>query len=169
MRYPVVVALVKSSDLETFFSFEWAWSQGLIPSRNGKQGYPPPNLFVFLLIWLCKNVVKWDGSGRGRLRPVQNDRTGCPDVLGVVLAQNSYKKRLKNQQIRNFRGGLRGRRRRGRGGGRFRRLFGVLCWGHCITTNASCVTRFRSCCTSLESCDTSIDSCATRIYFLSGK
>ena len=112
-------ALVKSRDLETLFSFKWAWSQGLIPSRKGKQGYPPSFFVIclyFFLIWLCKNVVKWVGSGRGRLRPVQNDRTGGPDVLGVVLAQNSWKKGGKKQKIRNLRGGLRGlrgRRRRG--------------------------------------------------------
>ena len=39
----------------------------------------------------CKIDVKWLGNGRGRLRPVQNDRTGFPEVLGVVLAKNSWK------------------------------------------------------------------------------
>ena len=81
--------------------------------KKGETGVPPPSFFgirfVFCLIWLCKNIVKWvqnDRTGcpdvlgvvlaqkslKKRLRPVQNDQTGCPDVLGVVLAQNSYKK-----------------------------------------------------------------------------
>ena len=34
----------------------------------------------------CKIVVKWVGNGRGRLRLVQNDRTGFPEVLGPMLA-----------------------------------------------------------------------------------
>jgi len=48
-------------------------------------------------IWLCKNIVKWVGSGRGRLRLVQNDWTGCPEVLGLALAQNSLKTNMKKQ------------------------------------------------------------------------
>ena len=39
----------------------------------------------------CKNDVKWVGKGRGRLRPVQNDRTGFPEVLGPILAKKSWK------------------------------------------------------------------------------
>ena len=77
---------------------------GMVPGadsfKKGETGVPPLFFVFFLyffLIWLCKNVVKWVGSGRGRLRPVQNDRTGCPDVLGVVLAQNSYKQLWKKQ------------------------------------------------------------------------
>ena len=39
----------------------------------------------------CKIDVKWVGSGRGRLKPVQNDRTDFPEVLGPVLANKSWK------------------------------------------------------------------------------
>ena len=40
----------------------------------------------------CKIDVKWVGNGRGRLRPVQNDRTGFPEVLGPILAKMSWKR-----------------------------------------------------------------------------
>ena len=40
----------------------------------------------------CKNDVKWVGKGRGRLRLVQNDRTGFPEVLEWVLTNKSLKK-----------------------------------------------------------------------------
>ena len=52
--------------------------------------YPLAIFVVFVFSnCLCKNNVKWVGSGRGRLRPVQNDRTGCPGLLGLVLAKKS--------------------------------------------------------------------------------
>jgi len=44
-----------------------------------------------------EKVGKWVGSGRWRLRLGQNDRTGCPEVLGVVLAENYL---LKNKKTR---------------------------------------------------------------------
>ena len=44
----------------------------------------------------CKIDVKWVGNGRGRLRPVQNDRTGFPEVLEWVLTKNSMKKNNEN-------------------------------------------------------------------------
>ena len=66
----------------------------------------PPLLFIFFLyiflIWLCKNVVKWDGSGRGRLRPVQNDRTGFLEVLEWVQTNNSFEKTMKNIIFHDF-------------------------------------------------------------------
>ena len=37
--------------------------------------------------------AKWVGKGRGRLRPVQNDRTGFLEVSEWVLTNNSLKKR----------------------------------------------------------------------------
>ena len=40
----------------------------------------------------CKADVKWVGSGRGRLRPVQNDRTGFPEFLEWVLTKKNIKK-----------------------------------------------------------------------------
>ena len=48
-------------------------------------------------IFVLKNVgdqfdVNWIGRGRGRLRPVQNDRTDCRNVLGWFLAKQSLKK-----------------------------------------------------------------------------
>ena len=49
-------------------------------------------LFFQNKIQKCKIDVKWVGSGRGRLRPVQNDRTDCRNVLGWFLANNSLKK-----------------------------------------------------------------------------
>ena len=47
---------------------------------------------VFVLNQRCKIDVKCAGSGRGRLRPVQNDRTGFPEVLEWVLTKISLKK-----------------------------------------------------------------------------
>ena len=44
-------------------------------------------VFCSFWIWLCKSIVTWVGSGQGRLRLVQNQWPGCPDVLGMVLTQ----------------------------------------------------------------------------------
>ena len=48
-------------------------------------------LFFFEKNQRCKIDVKWVGNGRGRLRPVQNDRTGFPEVLGPILVKNVWK------------------------------------------------------------------------------
>ena len=65
---------------------------GMVPGadsfKKGETEVPPFFLYffcIFCLIWFCKDDVKWVGSGRGRLRPVQNDRTGCLGVLEWVL------------------------------------------------------------------------------------
>ena len=50
----------------------------------------------------CKIYVKWLGNGRGRLRPVQNDRTGFPEVLEWVLTNKSLKKTMKNMFFHDF-------------------------------------------------------------------
>ena len=70
----------------------------------------------FCICFLCRNNIKWVGSGRGRLRPVQNDRTGCPDLLGLVLAKKLIGKNLKKKFPKSVEaaGG-------GRGGNRCRR------------------------------------------------
>ena len=47
----------------------------------------------------CEIDVRWVGSGRGRLRPVQNDRTGFPEVFEWILTTKSLKKTMK---IRDF-------------------------------------------------------------------
>ena len=55
--------------------------------------------FFEISFWFffCWNLVgskfnaNWIGRGRGRLRPVQNDRTDCRNVLGWFLANNSLK------------------------------------------------------------------------------
>ena len=50
----------------------------------------------------CKIDVKCVGNGRGRLRPVQNDRTGFPEVLGPILAKNSWNINGKTMIFRFF-------------------------------------------------------------------
>ena len=54
------------------------------------------SLFFSKKVEKYKIDVKWVGKGRGRLRPVQNDRTGFPEVLEWVLTKNSLKKNNEN-------------------------------------------------------------------------
>ena len=76
----------------------WEWSQNLRSSRNKEHIGNTSNIlqkmehFCFEKNQRCKIDVKWAGSGRGRLRPVQNDRTGFPEVLEWVLTKISLKK-----------------------------------------------------------------------------
>ena len=53
--------------------------------------------FVFEISWGSTFNANWIGRGRGRLRPVQNDRTDCRNVLGWFLANNSLKKQWKSR------------------------------------------------------------------------
>ena len=56
------------------------------------------DLFLHLFFensWGSKFNANWVGRGRGRLRPVQNDRTDCRNVLGWFLATSSLKKIMK--------------------------------------------------------------------------
>ena len=75
----------------------WEWSQSLRSSKNKEKigNTSKKNQ-------RCKIDVKWAGSGRGRLRPVQNDRTGFPEVLEWVLTNISLKKIMKNMILRDF-------------------------------------------------------------------
>ena len=45
----------------------------------------------------CKMAVKWVGSGRGTSILCQDDQLGTPEVLGLILANNSWKKHVKNE------------------------------------------------------------------------
>ena len=81
----------------------WEWSQSLRSSKNKEKiGNTSKKLEKKLTFFFQKKNqrwkidVKWAGSGRGRLRPVQNDRTGFPEVLEWVLTKNSLKKIMKN-------------------------------------------------------------------------
>ena len=56
-------------------------------------------LFLHFVFEFKSLGVKWVGSGPGRLRLVQNDRTGCPEVLEWVLTKNSSKKTVEIQDF----------------------------------------------------------------------
>ena len=65
--------------------------------------------FILILLFFCAFVVefeslgvKWVGSGPGRLRPVQNDRTGCRNILGWLLAKQSWKKNHEKSRFSEF-------------------------------------------------------------------
>ena len=51
------------------------------------------------LIRLCKNVVKWVGSGRGSSRLVQNDQRNCRNIFKQVLAKDSWKKNYEKHEF----------------------------------------------------------------------
>ena len=87
-------ALVDTILLRKMRSTIWEWSQSLRSSKNKEKiGNTSKKLEKKIpkKNQRCKIDVKWVGSGRGRLRPVQNDRTGFPEVLEWVSNQNSLK------------------------------------------------------------------------------
>ena len=85
----------------------WKWSQSVRSSRNKENIRNTSNLLLKMEFYFfkknqrCKIDVKWVGNCRGRLRPVQNDRTGFPEVLGVV-GQEFMKNKWKNYVFRFF-------------------------------------------------------------------
>jgi len=77
----------------------WEWSRSSPSSKNNgnigntfKKNEKTITFFFQKKNQKCKNDVKWVGNGRGRLGPVQNDRTGFPEVLEWVLTNNTLKK-----------------------------------------------------------------------------
>jgi len=79
----------------------WEWSRSLRSSTNNENKGNTSKIlekkkhFFSKKNLKCKTDVKWIGSGRGRLRPVQNDRTDCRNVLGWFLAKKTWKKQGK--------------------------------------------------------------------------
>ena len=72
----------------------WDWSWRLRSSKNHENIRNTSKIIQQITLFFseknqkCKTDVKWVGSGRGRLRPFQNDRTSFPEFLEWVLTKN---------------------------------------------------------------------------------
>ena len=96
-------ALVDTIQIRKMRSTIWEWSQSLRSSKNEEEigntlkQLETNNISSFKNKFKKVKIdVKWGGSVRGRLRPVQNDRTGFPEVLEWVLTKQSLKKNYEN-------------------------------------------------------------------------